>query len=77
MERVERAAVLYIDMIANVDAIDIATYDSVEPYAAPCSHNHITDDACTLGYEGALPELRRKAPHGDEASCWILVCHTD
>ena len=77
MERVERAAVLYIDVIANVDAIDIATYDSVEPYATPFAHHHITDDARTLRYEGTLPELGREAPHGDDASCWILVCHTD
>ena len=77
MERVKRTAILYIDMIANVDAIDITTYDGVEPYAASFAHHHITDDACTLSDEGVLSELRRKAPHGDDASCWILVCHTD
>lgn len=48
-KRVQYAAVLNIDAVADGDGIDIAAQDRAKPYAAFFAHSDIADDGGVLG----------------------------
>ena len=51
-------AILDIHLISDTDKIDIAANDSVEPYTAVVTHDHIADDRGVWCYEYVGAELR-------------------